>query len=35
MRAHLNVHGHYSFHLPDLSDGRRAPRPATATADGE
>lgn len=21
--AHLNVHGHYSFVLPDLSGGRR------------
>jgi TnpA family transposase len=23
LRKHLNVHGHYSFQLPDLADGRR------------
>lgn len=26
MRRHLNVHGHYSFHLPDLDNGRRSLR---------
>ncbi|MFC4062886.1 Tn3 family transposase [Planomonospora corallina] len=26
MRRHINVHGHYSFHLPDLGGGRRALR---------
>ncbi|MBG0825781.1 hypothetical protein HS048_34415 [Planomonospora sp. ID91781] len=23
MRKHINVHGHYSFHLPGLGDGCR------------
>ncbi|WP_371786473.1 hypothetical protein [Streptosporangium subroseum] len=23
MRKHINVHGHYSFHLPDLHGDRR------------
>ncbi|QNE15145.1 Tn3 family transposase [Pseudarthrobacter sp. NBSH8] len=23
MRKHINVHGHYSFLLPELLDGRR------------
>ncbi|MCX4390050.1 hypothetical protein OG777_24425 [Micromonospora peucetia] len=23
--AHINVHSHYSFHLPDLGDQRRRP----------
>ena len=26
VRRHLNVHGHYSFQLPDLSGARRAMR---------
>jgi Tn3 transposase DDE domain len=25
VNAHLNVHGHYSFHLPDVGDRRRRP----------
>lgn len=26
VRCHINVHGHHSFHLPDLGGGRRALR---------
>ena len=26
MRRHISVHGHYSFHLPDLAGARRALR---------
>ena len=26
VRSHINVHGHYSFQLPDLAGGRRALR---------
>jgi hypothetical protein len=26
MRRHINVHGHYSFQLPDVGNGRRALR---------
>jgi len=34
MRRHLNVHGHYPFHLPELAGGRRALRdPDTAGDD--
>ena len=33
-RRHLNVHGHYSFQLPDLGGGRRPLRDPD-TADGE
>ncbi|MBO4161378.1 Tn3 family transposase [Micromonospora antibiotica] len=33
MRRHINVHGHYSFHLPDLGNGRRALRDPDADDD--
>ena len=33
MRRHLNVHGHYSFHLPDPDDGRRSLRDDHAAED--
>lgn len=36
MRRHLNVHGHYSFQLPDLAGARRALRdPGDASDDEE
>ena len=33
MRRHLNVHGHYSFQLPDLAGARRALRDPDAGDD--
>jgi TnpA family transposase len=33
VRSHINVHGHYSFHLPDLGGGRRALRDPEADHD--
>jgi hypothetical protein len=35
MRRHLNVHGHYSFQLPDLAGARRAMRDPEAGEDDE
>ena len=35
MRRHLNVHGHYSFQLPDLVGARRALRDPDASDDDE
>ena len=35
MRRHLNVHGHYSFQLPDLAGARRALRDPEAGEDDE
>jgi Tn3 transposase DDE domain len=35
MRRHLNVHGHYSFRLPDLAGTRRALRDPDAGDDEE
>jgi hypothetical protein len=36
MRRHINVHGHYSFALPDLRGGRRPLRdPDSPAADDE
>jgi len=35
MRRHINVHGHYSFHLPELGGGRRALRNPDAPDDEE
>ncbi len=35
MRRHLNVHGHYSFQLPDLAGTRRALRDPDAGDDEE
>lgn len=32
--AHINVHGHYSFTVPDLAGGRRPPRDPDAQAGG-
>lgn len=34
MRKHINVHGHYSFSLPDLLDGRRPLRNPDSTSAG-
>jgi Tn3 transposase DDE domain len=34
MRRHINVHGHYSFHLPDLAGARRALRDPDAPERG-
>ena len=33
MRKHINVHGRYTFHLPDLGGQRRAPRDPETTGD--
>ena len=33
MRRHLNVHGHYSFQLPELAGSRRALRDPAGAAD--
>ena len=35
MRRHLNVHGHYSFQLPDLAGTRRALRDPDTSDDEE
>jgi hypothetical protein len=35
VRRHLNVHGHYSFQLPDLAGTRRALRDPDAGDDDE
>jgi len=35
MRRHLNVHGHYSFQLPDPAGTRRALRDPDAGDDEE
>lgn len=35
MRRHLNVHGHYSFQLPDLGGARRELRDPDASDDNE
>jgi hypothetical protein len=35
MRKHINVHGHYSFRLPDLTSRRRPLRSPDALDDDE